>query len=79
MSCLNSAEDISQNPTMDNFFDLFVTMENPGYPFPDTVKYDIYHRFGYGRTFDHSIHGCICSSKYDFPGGKTFSGWLLLP
>ena len=62
-----------QNPTMDNFFDLFVSMGKSWVPFSryllNTVKITV------AGTAGHLIvasMGAYVLAKYDFPGGQTF-------
>jgi len=62
-----------QNPTLDNFFDLFVTMGKSWVPFGryllNTVTITV------AGTAGHLIvasMGAYVLAKYDFPGGQTF-------
>lgn len=62
-----------QNPTMDNFFDLFVSMGKSWVPFSryllNTVTITV------AGTAGHLIvasMGAYVLAKYDFPGGQTF-------
>lgn len=62
-----------QNPTTDNFSDLFVTMGKSWVTFPRYVFNTVFITFV--GTFGHLIIASMAAfvlAKYDFPGGKTF-------
>ena len=63
----------AQNPTLDNFQDLFVTMGKSWVPFSRYI-YNTVFITAVG-TFGHLIiasMGAYVLAKYDFPGGKAF-------
>lgn len=62
-----------QNPTTDNFSDLFVTLGKSWVTFPRYVFNTVFITFV--GTFGHLIIASMAAfvlAKYDFPGGKTF-------
>lgn len=62
-----------QNPTTDNFSDLFVTMGKSWVTFPRYVFNTVFITFV--GTLGHLIIASMAAfvlAKYDFPGGKTF-------
>lgn len=62
-----------QNPTTDNFSDLFVTMGKSWVTFPRYVFNTVFITFV--GTFGHLIIASMAAfvlAKYEFPGGKTF-------
>ncbi len=62
-----------QNPTLDNFSDLFVTMGKSWVTFPRYVFNTVFITFV--GTFGHLIIASMAAfvlAKYEFPGGKTF-------
>lgn len=64
---------LAQNPTLDNFADLFVTMGKSWVPFSRYIFNTVFIT-GVG-TAGHLIiasMGAFVLAKYDFPGGKTF-------
>lgn len=62
-----------QNPTMDNFFDLFVTMGKSWVPFSRYLLNTIFITvLGTAGHLIIASMGAYVLSKYDFPGGKTF-------
>ncbi|MBP3569767.1 MAG: carbohydrate ABC transporter permease [Lachnospiraceae bacterium] len=64
---------LPQNPTTDNFSDLFVTMGKSWVTFPRYVFNTVFITFM--GTFGHLIVASMAAfvlAKYDFPGGKTF-------
>ena len=63
----------AQNPTTDNFSDLFVTMGKSWVPFSRYIFNTVFITFV--GTAGHLIiasMGAFVLAKYDFPGGKTF-------
>ena len=63
----------AQNPTTDNFSDLFVTMGKSWVTFPRYVFNTVFITFV--GTFGHLIVASMAAfvlAKYEFPGGKTF-------
>ena len=63
----------AQNPTLDNFADLFVTMGKSWVTFPRYVFNTVF--ITVVGTAGHLIiasMGAFVLAKYDFPGGKTF-------
>lgn len=63
----------AQNPTMDNFQDLFVTMGKSWVPFMRYIMNTVF--ITVAGTLGHLIiasMGAFVLSKYDFPGGKVF-------
>lgn len=63
----------AQNPTLDNFSDLFVNMGKAWVPFSRYVFNTVF--ITAAGTFGHLIvasMGAFVLAKYDFPGGKTF-------
>lgn len=63
----------AQNPTMDNFQDLFVTMSKSWVPFSRYILNTIF--ITVAGTVGHLIiasMGAFVLSKYDFPGSKLF-------
>lgn len=65
----------AQNPTLDNFSDLFVTMSKSWVTFSRYVFNTVF--LTVVGTLGHLIiasMGAFVLSKYDFPGGKTFFG-----
>ena len=63
----------AQNPTFDNFADLFVTMGKSWVPFSRYLFNTAFITFV--GTVGHSIVASMAAfvlAKYDFPGGKTF-------
>lgn len=63
----------AQNPTLDNFADLFVTMGKSWVTFSRYIYNTVF--FTAVGTAGHLIiasMGAFVLSKYDFPGGKTF-------
>ncbi len=64
---------LAQNPTLDNFFDLFVTMGKSWVTFSRYLFNTVFITFV--GTAGHLIvasMGAFVLAKYDFPGGKTF-------
>jgi len=62
-----------RHPTMDNFFDLFVTMGKSWVPFSRYIANTV--MITIGGTAGHLIiasMGAYVLAKYDFPGGQTF-------
>jgi ABC-type glycerol-3-phosphate transport system permease component len=62
-----------QNPTLDNFSDLFVTMGNSWVTFSRYLFNTVWITFA--GTFGHLIIASMAAfvlAKYDFPGGQTF-------
>lgn len=69
----------AQNPTLDNFQDLFVTMGKSWVPFTRYVLNTVF--ITVAGTFGHLIiasMGAFVLSKYDFPGGKVFFGIVVV-
>ena len=63
----------AQNPTLDNFQDLFVTMGKSWVPFSRYILNTVF--ITVAGTLGHLIiasMGAFVLSKYDFPGGKLF-------
>lgn len=63
----------AQNPTLDNFSDLFVTMSKSWVTFSRYIFNTVF--ITAAGTFGHLIIaslGAFVLAKYDFPGGKTF-------
>lgn len=63
----------AQNPTMDNFQDLFVTMGKSWVPFSRYILNTVF--ITVAGTVGHLIissMGAFVLAKYDFPGGKMF-------
>ncbi len=63
----------AQNPTTDNFSDLFVTMSKSWVTFPRYVFNTVF--ITAVGTFGHLViasMGAFVLAKYEFPGGKTF-------
>lgn len=63
----------AQNPTTDNFSDLFVTMSKSWVTFPRYVFNTVFITFV--GTLGHLViasMGAFVLAKYEFPGGKTF-------
>lgn len=63
----------AQNPTLDNFADLFVTMGKSWVPFSRYIFNTVF--ITVVGTLGHLIvasMGAFVLAKYDFPGGKTF-------
>ena len=63
----------AQNPTGDNFSDLFVTMSKSWVTFPRYVFNTVFITFV--GTLGHLViasMGAFVLAKYEFPGGKTF-------
>ena len=63
----------AQNPTLDNFQDLFVTMNKSWVTFSRYIFNTVYMTFV--GTFGHLViasMGAFVLAKYDFPGGKLF-------
>ena len=63
----------AQNPTMDNFQDLFVTMGKSWVPFSRYILNTVF--ITVAGTVGHLViasMGAFVLSKYDFPGGKMF-------
>lgn len=64
---------LAQNPTMDNFSDLFVTMGKSWVSFSRYLFNTVFITFA--GTFGHLIvasMGAFVLAKYDFPGNRTF-------
>ena len=64
---------LAQNPTMDNFSDLFVTMGKSWVSFSRYLFNTVFITFA--GTFGHLIvasMGAFVLAKYDFPGNQTF-------
>lgn len=63
----------AQNPTLDNFQDLFVTMGKSWVPFSRYIFNTVFMTAvgTIGHVFIASM-GAYVLAKYDFPGGKTF-------
>ncbi|MBR6627237.1 MAG: carbohydrate ABC transporter permease [Lachnospiraceae bacterium] len=64
---------LAQNPTLDNFADLFVTMGKSWVTFSRYIFNTVWLTFA--GTAGHLIvasMGAFVLAKYDFPGGKTF-------
>ena len=62
-----------QNPTTDNFSDLFVTMGQSWVPFSRYLANTVFITFV--GTFGHLVIASMAAfvlAKYEFPGGKTF-------
>lgn len=69
----------AQNPTLDNFQDLFVTMGKSWVPFSRYIFNTVF--ITVAGTVGHLIissMGAFVLSKYDFPGGKTFFGIVVV-
>lgn len=64
---------MAQNPTMDNFQDLFVTMGKSWVPFSRYIFNTVFITVvGTAGHLIISSMGAFVLAKYDFPGGKTF-------
>ena len=62
-----------QNPTTDNFSDLFVTMGQSWVPFSRYLVNTVFITFA--GTFGHLVIASMAAfvlAKYEFPGGRTF-------
>lgn len=74
MSCLSSPPTVfAQNPTLDNFSDLFVTMGKSWVTFSRYIFNTVF--ITAVGTFGHLIvasMGAFVLAKYEFPGGQTF-------
>lgn len=69
----------AQNPTLDNFQDLFVTMGKSWVPFSRYILNTVF--ITVAGTLGHLIissMGAFVLSKYDFPGCKTFFGIVVV-
>ena len=62
-----------RNPTMDNFFDLFVTIGNSWVPFSRFLMNTLFITIiGTGGHLLIASMAAFVLAKYDFPGGKAF-------
>lgn len=69
----------AQNPTMDNFQDLFVTMGKSWVPFSRYIFNTVFITVvGTAGHLIISSMGAFVLAKYDFPGGKTFFGIVVV-
>ncbi|MDE7354504.1 MAG: carbohydrate ABC transporter permease [Acetatifactor sp.] len=69
----------AQNPTLDNFQDLFVTMGKSWVPFSRYIFNTVF--ITVAGTAGHLIissMGAFVLAKYDFPGGKAFFGIVVV-
>lgn len=64
---------LAQNPTLDNFADLFVTMGKSWVPFSRYIFNTVFiTAVGTAGHLIIASMGAFVLAKYDFPGGKTF-------